>query len=59
MSGNRDVHDLCAMGMVATALKEHVRGSDFKGDGSIGPVLPELSFLDLLLTNEVKNEAKV
>lgn len=59
MSGNRDVHDLCAMGMLATALKEHVKGSDFKGDGSIGPVLPELTFLDLLLTAEVKNEAKV
>ena len=59
MSGNRDVHDLCAMGMLATALKEQVKGSDFKGDGSVGQVLPELSFLDPLLTAEVKNEAKV
>jgi hypothetical protein len=47
------------MGMLATALKEHVKGSDFKGDGSVGSVLPELSFLDLLLSAEVKNEAKV
>lgn len=57
--GSRDTHDLCAMGMLSTALKEQVRGADFKGDGAVGPVLPELSHLDLLLTSEVKNEAKI
>jgi hypothetical protein len=58
-TGDRDLYDLCAMGMLGTALKEQVKGSDFKGAGAPGSVLPELSELDLLLTAEVKNEAKI
>jgi hypothetical protein len=55
----RDIHDLCGMGMLAAALKERVTGSDFKGAGKVGDTLPELKYLDLLLTPEVKSEAKI
>jgi hypothetical protein len=58
MSGLRDVHDLSGMAMLGAALKERVAGSDFKGAGRVGDTLPELTFLDLSLTPEIKNEAK-
>ncbi|NDG85917.1 MAG: hypothetical protein EBX52_12890, partial [Proteobacteria bacterium] len=55
----RDIHDLCGMGMLAAALKERVTGADFKGIGRVGETLPELRFLELSLTPEVKNEIKI
>jgi hypothetical protein len=59
MSGLRDVHDLSGMAMLGAALKERVAGSDFKGAGRVGDTLPELTYLDLSLTPEIKNEAKI
>ena len=58
-SGHRDTHDLVGMGMLGSALKERVTGADFKGVGRVGDTLPELKFLELSLTPEVKNEAKI
>ena len=55
----RDLHDLCGMGMLAAALKERLSGADFKGVGRVGETLPELKFLELSLTPEVKNEIKI
>jgi hypothetical protein len=56
---HRDLHDLCGMSMLAAALKERLTGADFKGIGRVGDTLPELRFLELSLTPEVKNEIKI
>lgn len=59
ISGLRDVHDLSGMAMLGAALRERVTGSDFKGAGRVGDTLPELQYLELSLTPEIKNEAKI
>ena len=59
MSGQRDVHDLSAMGILGMSLKERLKGADFPGAGQVGATLPELFYLDLALTSEVKNETKI
>ncbi len=59
VEGQRDQHDLCGMGMLGSVLKERLAGADFKGAGRVGDTVPELKYIDLQLTPEVKNEAKI
>ena len=57
--GHREVHDLSAMGLLGVSINERVKGSEFKGEGKLAPIIAELEHLDLKLTPEVKSEAKI
>jgi hypothetical protein len=59
VSGHREIHDLSGIGLLGVTISERLRGNDFPAAGDIAPVIAELEYLDLKLTQEVKGEAKI
>ena len=59
VSGQKEVHDLSGMGLLGVSINERVKGPAFIGDGQVKHAIPELKFLDLIMTKEARNEVKI